>query len=98
MNDVGILGEKELQELGVVTDVVKQPSSAVEVENRMDVRSIPIEKTQSSLPRVSLCHLLMNIFYYNSSEFNSENFALDQLRLSLFTYFLVLSLVCFISY
>ena len=50
MNDVGILGEKELQELGVVTDVVKQPSSAVEVENRMDVRSIPIENTQSSLP------------------------------------------------
>ena len=98
MNDVGILGGKELQELGVVTDVVKQPSSAVEVENRMDVRSTPIEKTQSSLPRVSLCHLLMNIFYHNSSEFNSENFALDQLRLSLFTYFLVLSLVCFISY
>ena len=59
MNDVSILGEKELQELGVVTDVVKQPSSAVEVENRMDVRSTPIENTQSSLPRVSLCHLLM---------------------------------------
>ena len=31
---MGILGEKELQELGVVTDVVKQPSSAVSVENR----------------------------------------------------------------
>ena len=33
-NDIGILVEGELQELGVVTDVVKQPSSAVSVENR----------------------------------------------------------------
>ena len=31
MKDMGILREEELQELGVVTDVVKQPSSAVEV-------------------------------------------------------------------
>ena len=35
-NDIGILREEELQELGVVTDldVVKQPSSAVLVEDR----------------------------------------------------------------
>ena len=33
-NDIGILVEGELQELGVVTDVVKQPSSAGLVENR----------------------------------------------------------------
>ena len=47
-NDIGILVEGELQELGVVTDVVKQPSSVVELENRTDVRSTPIRNTRSS--------------------------------------------------
>ena len=47
-NDIGILVEEELQELGVVTDVVKQPSSVVELENRTDVRSTPIRNTRSS--------------------------------------------------
>ena len=46
MKDMGILREEELQELGVVT--VKQPSSVVEVENRIDVRSTPIKNTRSS--------------------------------------------------
>ena len=48
MKDMGILREEELQELGVVTDVVKQPSSVVELENRTDVRSTPIRNTRSS--------------------------------------------------
>ena len=48
MKDMGILREEELQELGVVTDVVKQPSSVVELENRTDVRPTPIRNTRSS--------------------------------------------------
>ena len=48
MKDMGILREEELQELGVVTDVVKQPSSVVELENRLDERSTPIRNTRSS--------------------------------------------------
>ena len=48
MKDMGILREEELQELGVVTDVVKQPSSVVELENRIDVRLTPIRNTRSS--------------------------------------------------
>ena len=47
MNDMGILREEELQELAVVIEAVKQPSST-EVENRMDVRSTPIGNTRSS--------------------------------------------------
>ena len=43
---MGVLVEEELQEPGVVVDIVKQPSSAVLVENRMNVGSTPIENIQ----------------------------------------------------
>ena len=95
-NDIGILVEEELQELGVVTDVVKQPSSVVLVENRwMYVRLL--SGTLGGFSPLCLCHPLINIFYHNSSDISSENFVLDQLILSLFLSFLFLSLFCLIS-
>ena len=95
---MGILGEEELQELAVVIEAVKQPSSVVDWGRESDGYTLDSYREHSVLLRVCSCHPLINIFYHNSSDVSSENFALDQPILSLFTYFLFFSLVSLISY